>query len=192
MTAPTASPATAGEAPTRTVRVIGLDLSLTSSGVASSLGWTERIRPRQLRGLDRLRHIRQRVIDYAVGASLAVVEGPSYGHGRMAGHDEMAALRWMVRDDLTRAGLPVAIVPPSTLKLWATGNGRASKGDVAAAMDRVHPGLGLMAGQRYDEADAMALADMGHAWLTHRTGLTPTQQRAMDGAAWPDGAVTLR
>ncbi|OLT27768.1 hypothetical protein BJF83_17445 [Nocardiopsis sp. CNR-923] len=181
-----------GAAPTHHPAALGLDLSLTSTGVASSLGWAERIRPRT-RGLDRLRTIVGRVRGYASADhyALAVIEGPAYGHGRQAGHDELAALRWMVRDALDRNGLPVAIVPPSTLKLWATGNGRAGKGDVAAAMDARHTGLGLLVGQRYDEADALALADMGAAWLDNWC-LSPAQQRAMSGVTWPAGEVTAR
>lgn len=193
MTAPPASPTTVGEAPTPGApRVLGLDLSLTSTGVASSLGWAERIRPRT-RGLDRLRLIVSRVRSYADagGYALAVIEGPAYSRAGQAGHDELAALRWMVRDALDRAGLPVAIAPPQSVKLWATGKGNAGKGDVAAGMDLRFPGLGLMAGQRYDEADALALADMGAAWLRADT-LPDHQTRAMASVAWPTQEVTLR
>lgn len=171
---------------------LGLDLSLTSTGVASPLGWADRIRPRT-RGLDRLRTIVSQVRAYADGDqyALAAIEGPAYSRAGQAGHDELSALRWMVRDTLDRAGLPIAVIPPSTLKLWATGNGRATKGDMATAMDARHPGMGLLSGQRYDEADALALADMGTAWLNHWL-LSPVQQRAMAGVAWPEAEVTAR
>lgn len=189
----TISPATITVAPAvREPRALGLDLSLTSTGVASSLGWTERIRPRT-RGLDRLRLIVSRVRAYADadGYHLAVIEGPAYSRGGQAGHDELSALRWMARDVLDRAGLPVVIAPPQSVKLWAAGKGNAGKGDVANAMDTRFPGLGLMAGQRYDEADALALADMGAAWLRSDT-LPDHQTRAMAGATWPTQEVTLR
>ncbi|MFY7069611.1 hypothetical protein ACOQFV_27450 [Nocardiopsis changdeensis] len=168
--------------PAGTMFVLGLDLSLTSTGVASSLGWAERIRPRQLRGLERLRYIRERITGYARPYSLAVLEGPAYGRATQAGHDEMAALRWMVRDDLDRLGVPVAIIPPSTLKLWATGRGNADKVSMTKAMSARFPDVEITSS---DEADALALADMGNAWAT-AAPLTPAQGRAVQGATWPE------
>lgn len=168
-------------------RVIGLDLSLTSSGVASSLGWTDTIRTTKLRGLDRLRKITTDVRAYATGYTLAVIEGPSYGHSGFRQHEELVALRWMVRDMLDHADVPFTLVPPATLKLWATGKGNATKNDMAAAMDERHPGHtpGFLAGQRYDEADALALAEMGAAHLSGG-GLSATQERAMAKVVWPE------
>lgn len=168
---------------------LGLDLSLTSTGIASSLGWCTRLRPRD-RGLERLRAIVTRVREYAKGYPLVVIEGPAYSRAGQAGHDELSALRWMVRDVLDRAGHPIAIVPPTTLKLWATGKGNASKIDMVRAMTDRFPGSGLTSP---DEADALALADMGAAWLdTAHPGLSATEQRAIKGVAWPEAEVTLR
>lgn len=191
MTTPIAALHTGGGPTPSAPRVLGLDLSLTSTGVASSLGWCTRIRPRA-RGLDRLRLIVSRVRAYADadGYHLAVIEGPAYSRAGQAGHDELSALRWMVRDVLDRAGLPVGIAPPQSVKLWAAGKGNAGKAAVAAAMARRFPGLGLLDGARYDEADALALAEMGHAWLDTWC-LSPTQQRALAGVAWPEQEVTL-
>lgn len=169
-------------------RVLGCDLSLTSSGIASSLGWSETITPRRLRGLDRLRHLAGAVADLVGdGYQLAVIEGPSYRHGAQRGHDELSALRWMVRDRLDRAGLPVAIASPSSVKLWATGRGGAPKTEVARAMDALYPGSGLLIGAHYDRADALALAAMGAAWIAETASAGP-QQRALAGVAWPEVA----
>ena len=110
-----------------TPRVIGLDLSLTSSGVASSLGWTDTIRPKKIRGLDRLRMIVDAVRTYTSGYDLVVLEGPSFGHSGFRQHEELVALRWMVRDVVDRQQVPFAIVPPATLKLYAVGKGNAKK-----------------------------------------------------------------
>lgn len=167
-------------------RVIGFDPSLTSSGVASNLGWTDTIRPKKIRGLERLRNIIDAVRSYTSGCDLVVMEGPSYGHSGFRQHEELVALRWMVRDLLDRKGIPVAIVPPSSLKLWATGKGNASKDDVAEAMDEQHPGRtpGFLAGKRHDEADALALAEMGAGWID-QWDLSPERQRSVDGVSWP-------
>lgn len=170
-----------------TPRVIGLDLSLTSSGVASSLGWTDTIRPKKIRGLDRLRMILSSVRAYTSGYDLVVIEGPSFGHTGFRQHEELVALRWMIRDVVDRQQVPFVVVPPATLKLYATGRGNAKKNDMAQAMDKAYPGRtpGFLDGRRFDEADALALADMGAAYLTNAS-LTAAQQRAMATVQWPE------
>jgi crossover junction endodeoxyribonuclease RuvC len=166
-------------------KVIGIDPSLTSTGVASPLGWTEAIKTKKLRGLPRLRHILNELRTYTLGSTLAVIEGPSYGHSGMRQHEELVALRWMIYDLLDRADIPYVLVPPSSLKLWATGKGNASKEDVAAAMDRRHDDGEFLAKKRFDEADALALAEMGAGWLNNWC-LSPERQRAMAAVAWPE------
>ena len=196
MTLSPTTPATITVAPALGVRALGLDLSLRSTGVASSLGWCTRIRPggpgspnRHMSGLERLRYIVGKVKALAVGHDLAVIEGAAYARGGQAGHDELSALRWMVRDIVDRSGLPIAMVPPTTLKLWATGSGKASKADMIAAAVTRYP---LADVRTDDEADALHLADMGAAWLDVRLGLSDTQVRAMRGVPWPASEVTVR
>src|SRR5699024_12232855 len=92
-----------------TPRVIGLDLSLTSSGVASSLGWTDTIRPKKIRGLERLRMILESVRAYTSGYDLVVLEGPSFGHSGFRQHEELVALRGMSRDVVARQQVTFAI-----------------------------------------------------------------------------------
>ena len=57
-------------------RVIGLDLSLSSTGVASSLGWVERIQVRDDKTpFGRLRAIRDAVFEHCRGVDLVVSAG---------------------------------------------------------------------------------------------------------------------
>lgn len=196
MTLSPTTPATITVTPARGVRALGLDLSLRSTGVASALGWCTRIRPggpgspnRHMCGLERLRYIVGRVRALAVDYDLAVIEGAAYARGGQAGHDELSALRWMVRDIVDRAGIPIAMVPPTTLKLWATGSGKASKADMIAAAVTLHP---LADVRTDDEADALHLADMGAIWLAGSGPLPDHQQRAMRGVPWPASEVTVR
>lgn len=194
----TISPATITVAPdpaVREPRALGLDLSLTSTGVASSLGWCTRIRPggpgspnRNMCGVERLRYIVGKVKALAVDYDLAVIEGPSYGSKGGKEH-ERGGLWWMVRDIVDRAGIPVAVVPPTTLKLYATGSGKAKKTDMITAAVTRYP---LADVRTDDEADALHLADMGAAWLDVRLGLSDTQVRAMRGVPWPASEVTVR
>lgn len=176
-------------ATTRAPRVLGLDLSLTSTGIASNIGggWTDTIRPRaKMRGLDRLTHIRGRVLDHATGVDLVVVEGPSYGSSG-AGSHERAGLWWLVVHALSRRNVAYAIASPKSRAQYATGMGDANKREVVAAITAYFPWFD--ATRRVgldDECDALALAALGADWLgvpmvampqTHRAGLT--------GVEWP-------
>ena len=170
-------------------RVVGLDLSLTSTGVASNAGWTERIRTRP--GADpftRLRTIRSEVLDRVRGglehADLVVVEGPAFrGAGNETGHHQRAGLWWLVLEAIDARDIPWAQVPPACLKRYATGKGNASKDEVLAAVIRRFPAVEV-AGN--DAADALVLAAMGADHMgvpmvempaAHRTGLAKV--------AWP-------
>lgn len=72
----------------------------------------------------------------------------------------LGVLHGVVRQWLWIAGVTVALVPPATLKKYATGKGNANKDLVRdAARDR----LGLPAGVTSDEADAAWLRQIGLA-----------------------------
>ncbi|WP_301126832.1 hypothetical protein [Streptomyces cacaoi] len=178
--APATRPGAAGPRPT----VIGLDLSLTSTGVAG-VGWTDHIRTR-LRGDERLAQLRHETATFIRHADLVVLEGPSFGHGAMAGHEDLAGLRVLVRLYCHGHGIPYAVIPPSSLKLYTAGHGNAPKGAVRSAVaDRY--GIHTEGPARYDEADAYALVAAAHDWLGHPLAPVPDRQRAaLDGCQWPD------
>ena len=185
--APATRPGAAGPRPT--VTVIGLDLSLTSTGVAG-VGWTDRIRTR-LRGDERLDHIAEQVRDYLRPADLVVLEGPSFGHGAMAGHEDLAGLRVLVRLYCHGHGIPYAVVPPSSLKLYVTGRGNSGKGEVRTAIAERY-GIHTEGPARYDEADAYGLVAAAHDWLGHPLAPVPDRQRAaLDGCQWPDPEAVI-
>lgn len=191
-TAPTVpAPVTAGAGPAPLV--IGLDLSLTSTGVAGD-GWTDRIYPgTRLRGDARLDWLEQQVISFIRSADLVAMEGPSYGHGAMAGHEELAWLRCAVRLYCHRHHLPYAVIPPSSLKLYVAGYGKASKGEIRSAIaDRY--GIHTEGGGRYDMADAYGVLAAARDWAGHPLATVPERnRRALGGCQWPDPeAVTTR
>lgn len=183
---PTTLPAAAGTAPL----TIGLDLSLTCTGVAGT-GWTDKIRTK-LRGDERLAHIEEEVASYIRSADLVVMEGPSYGHGALAGHEDLAGLRILVRRYCYRHQIPYAVIPPSSLKLYAAGRGNATKGEIRSAVaDRY--GVHTEGPGRYDMADAYAALAAGLDWAGYPLAVVPDRQRrALDGAAWPERAAVTR
>lgn len=155
--------ATATNAPVLGI-VAGLDLSLTSTGCAkvSSDGQTvlARIQPGKRKGHDRLAHIREHVARWCAGADVVVVEGPSFGSTTGMQH-ERGGLWWMITHDLWEARIPYAVVPPASLKKYATGAGggpKSGKDQVLAAVIRRYPAVPV---DGNDVADALVLAAMG-------------------------------
>ncbi|MFB7671645.1 hypothetical protein ACFC26_09530 [Kitasatospora purpeofusca] len=182
------------EAPGPAPLVIGLDVSLSCTGVAGR-GWAEAIRSGRLDGHKRLAHQLGEMQSYYRHAELVVIEGPAFSRAMQRGHDELAAIRWMVRHDLWKRGIPYAVVPPDNRTIYATGRARWTgetpaqvKGRVRDAVVRRY-GVECTGPGRYDQADASVLAEMGLAHLGHPGAvLPPTHTRALGGVAWPEGA----
>jgi hypothetical protein len=177
-------------------RVVGLDLSLASTGVAVAefdppgqgmdlvaLIRTDRVRHPRLAGHPRMNAILADVAGLAGWPDLVVVEGPSYGS--KGGHDhERGGLWWKITGYLHDTGFPYAVVPPATLKMYATGKGNAGKDEVLAAVIRRYPAVEV-AGN--DEADALVLAAMGCHRLDFPLGRVPaSHSRAMVKVPWPE------
>jgi hypothetical protein len=146
MTATLFDPAIAPAATATPPVVLGLDLSLSSTGVAGNAGggWADVIKPpAKLRGHERMAYIRGAILDrYIPGVTLVAVEGPSYGNQgaqRQAGHHERAGLWWLLTHYLWAADVPTIVVPPASLKKYATGKGNAGKDDVLREVVRRFP-----------------------------------------------------
>lgn len=132
------------------MRIIGVDPSITCTGVSFPDGETAAVRPRS-KGDDRLKEIADHLHVAVMGcrAELVVMEdAPTTlrGHaGRVLLH-----LQGAIRTELMRLPVPYMILSPSTLKKFATGSGGADKTAMAlAAYKRL--------GQEYpteDECDA--------------------------------------
>lgn len=163
--------------------VLGLDLSLTCTGMAGR-GWTEGLTPPSgVTGCDRLKWIRERVQTAVIAADLVVIEGPAYGkQAGQSGHHERAGLWWVIRCMIEEWCKPVAVVPPTVLKKYATGKGVADKAAVVREVTRRFP---VFAGGS-DEADAWVMAAMGADWLGHPYVQMPASHRAaLQSCSWP-------
>lgn len=164
--------------------VVGLDLSLTCTGVAGA-GWTDIIRTKR-RGDDRLHYLVTAVGDFIKAADMVVMEGPSFGHGAMAGHEDLAGLRVLVRQYCYRHRIPYGVIPPSNLKMFATTRGNATKGEVRSGIaDRY--GYHTEGVGRYDQADAYAAMAAGLHHLGHPLAEAPDRAvKALAGCVWPE------
>jgi Holliday junction resolvasome RuvABC endonuclease subunit len=177
-----AAPVAAGPRPL----VIGADLSLKSTGLGSA-DWSDAVRTKaSMRGHPRLAFLMQEIGSFLRNADLVVLEGPSYGHAGQGGHEELAGLRIMVQHWLWRREIPYAVVPPSSLKLFFTGYGAASKAMMRAAAEQVY-GRTFEGPAANDECDGVALAAAGYHWLGFPLAEIPAEwSAALAGCQWPD------
>jgi Holliday junction resolvasome RuvABC endonuclease subunit len=174
-----------------TPRVYGLDLSLTSTGIASNAGWADVIRPAaKLRGHERLAFLRTEILDRSAGADLIAVEGPAFGAKGSAYH-QLAGMWWLITHALWRRNDRVAIVPPSNVKRYATGKGNANKDDI---MREVSRRFDWFQGGN-DSADALILASLAADHLGVPMVVMPqTHRTALSGVEWPaalDAAIEV-
>ncbi|MFJ4847588.1 hypothetical protein [Streptomyces sp. NPDC088733] len=170
--------------------VIGLDLSLTCTGVAGA-EWTDHIKP-TMKGHFRLDYLITKIGDFIRNADLVVIEGPSFGAGVKHRHEDLAGLRVMARHWCWKHHIPYAIVPPSNRAMYAAGSGRASKPEVREAISERY-GIELEGVAKYDRADAYALAAAGLDWLGHPLAVVPPRNRlALNGCDWPDMTAVAR
>lgn len=177
-----AAPVAAGRRPL----VVGADLSLKSTGLGSA-DWTDHVRTKtSMRGHPRLAYLMQEIGTFLRNADLVVLEGPSYGHAGQGGHEELAGLRVMVQHWLWRREIPYAIVPPSSLKLFFAGYGKASKAGMREAAERWY-GRTFEGPAAGDECDGFALAAAGYVWLGMPLADVPARHAAaLAGCQWPD------
>lgn len=174
-------------------RVLGLDLSLTGTGICyldgDGVALLRTVRCGKLDGHQRLAWILDAIADAQRGQhlDLVVVEGPSYGsQGGQRGHHERAGLWWLVTHGLHARGRSYAVVAPKARAKYATGNGNARKRAVLAAVRDRYGHLHTVAND--NEADALTLAHMGADRLGGTlpdVDVPAVNRSALDRADWP-------
>lgn len=176
---------------THTPRVIGLDLSLTSTGIALASGVTTVIKGAADLGDWRLCRIRDAVVNAMVldRPDLVVIEDlPT--HGKAAGLTGM--VHGAVRSLLIEREVPYALISPATLKAFATGRGNGDKTAMAvAALKRANREFADDKGG--DQCDAWWLRAAGLQWLgTPEVALPAAQIARLDKAKWPEGLEAVQ
>lgn len=107
--------------------VVGVDLSLTATGIAGLVGGTT-IRTDAAHPIEsRLQAIRNRVSELAAHAELVVIEDFVT---RSPAASTLGMVHGIVRVRLREDGIPFVLVPPATLKKYVTGKGNAKKDDM--------------------------------------------------------------
>jgi Holliday junction resolvasome RuvABC endonuclease subunit len=169
---------TSGTTPT----VIGLDLSITATGVACPAR-TFTITG-HAKGDLRLVHIGHTITTTVAPlgepiVDLAVIEDlPTHAHG--AGITGM--VHGVVRDRLLQLRVPYVLVPPASLKKYATGKGNSPKSDMRMALYQ-RTGVDL---RDDNQVDAEWLRLMGLDALGHPViDLPKVHREALAKVAWP-------
>lgn len=189
------------------MRIVALDLSMTATGVAEySDRWGTTVRTvfsqpeRKRKKTDppltllerytRMSRLRTDVLGWLgpQHIDLVIVEGPSYASVG-AGTWDRAGFWWQIVGPLVDAG-PVAICPSSNRQKFATGNGRAGKDEVLAAIVRRYHKVPVA---NNNEADAMSMLAAAMTWLGLPTEPVPkTHSDALPGIQWPEPYTTRR
>lgn len=168
---------------------VGLDISLTGTGVASSAGWCKRVGRKDItkEPLDlRLSHVDQlagTILELVGRPTLVLVELPAYSRAG-GGSWERAWLWYKVIRSLRHAAVPVAEVHNQQRMVYATGKGSATKSAVVDAVARRWPQFAT--GGDDNLADAAVMAAMGADRLGVPIGSVPASHRlALSRIAWP-------
>jgi Holliday junction resolvasome RuvABC endonuclease subunit len=183
-------------------RVVGIDSSLTSAGlcrVDAVDGWTDvrtttvgskgHLGSSLAENLTRVRGNVRRILDFSLDGldrsgplPIFAIEGPAFASSTAFAH-LMAGQWWLLVHLLAKEGIVVEI-PPSSLKLYATGKGNAKKDVVLAAAVKTYPDIEVTGN---DIADGVTLAAMVRRQLG--APIEPSRARitasALDRVRWP-------
>ena len=152
----------------RAATIIGVDLSLTATGICASGGPSTISPPKGMTGMERLNWlltvIRGCILspeetEEEYRQTLAVFEGLSYGSNDPSAQ-ERAGLAYLLRHALYAQRVPYILVPPTTLKKFVTGKGNAEK---SLMLLDVYKRFGVSAAND-NEADAVGLYYVGMAY----------------------------
>lgn len=163
--------------------VVGLDLSLTATGVCLHDAVTYTVKTNPKHGDGRLVVITDAIVSAfdQPGRPLAVIEDlpPSGAHGTKP----LAMVQGAVRAALVRLGVPYALLPPTVLKAFATGKGTGSKTDMAMAAFK-------RSGREFgddNQCDAWWLRQAGLAWygLAADIAMPVAHTARLEKGIWP-------
>lgn len=175
--------------------VIALDAATIVTGTAG-VGWTDYVHAPAKNLHERFAQQLDGCASFYRHAEYVVIEGAAFSKNN-TGADALAAMRWMLRQDLWKRGIPYAMVNPQSVKVYATGQTQPAvsfpKKDrylVGKGMvrDAVHARYGLLTEgkHRYDQSDAYVLLALGLHSLGHVLAEVPDAwaEQALRGVEW--------
>ncbi len=167
------------------MRICGLDLSLTSTGVATSDGGLRLVKSKVAPGIGRIVDLVDKIWPYVADADLVMVEGYSYG-SNMAHARSLAELGGAIRISLYQEPVAYVDVPPSSLKKFLCDAGNANKN---VMQDHART-AGYEGDPDDDLIDAWALMQMG-LYAVGQAQIRVTRYRDEAIAKVPDMAAVI-
>jgi crossover junction endodeoxyribonuclease RuvC len=182
------------------MKIVGIDLSLTGTGLASIVDGVPQTKAVVSKGeqadpleqrFDRQSTITNHILDFALGPAgagfirseipdLVVIES-LFNSSTFAGSlIDRAGLWWRIVGSLLAWDVPVVHATPGQGKMFLTGAGNADKGAMAMYFSKIFPGWEPTTKKNAnDEADAGALASIGWALVMPPSAwpFEPTQYR---------------
>lgn len=169
--------------------VIGIDPSLTSTGLAYREGGKIKaycIGNPKLKGVERIAFLRN-----AVGAaldrfspSLVAFEGYALGfRGKSNTIFDIGELGGTLKLLILERGIDILLVPPTSLKLFATAKGNADKDQVGVALER-RLGVKFSTSDQYDAAGLLVMGEChnrSRALRGRSVKLETHEQKALNG-----------
>jgi hypothetical protein len=176
--------------------VIALDAATIVTGVAG-VGWTDHVHAKAKNLHERFAQQLDGCASFYRHADYVVIEGAAFSKNN-TGADALAAMRWMIRQDLWKRGIPYATINPQSRNVYATGKARPVPTSVPTKQrylvgkgmvrDAVHERYGLLTEgtHRYDESDAYILLALGLHSLGHVLAEVPEAwaEQALRGVEW--------
>lgn len=176
--------------------VIGLDAATIVTGVAG-VGWTDYVHAPAKNLHERFNQQLEGCATFYRNADYVIIEGAAFSKNN-TGADALAALRWMVRHDLWKRGIPYAVINPQSRNVYATGKARPvpttvpknKRYEIGKGMvrDAVHERYGLLTEgkHRFDQSDAYVLLALGLHSLGHVLAEVPDAwaEQALRGVEW--------
>jgi len=166
----------------RSDTILGMDLSLTSSGLCGMAGESGDFCNCAItsaeRGTARLLDIERKIADWTYEncalPEWIFLEGYSYNsrQGKQFDIGELGGvIKCYIRKNFESKGSTLVVVPPTTLKKITVGSGKAKKELMREWVFRKY-GIGSEILKTNDEVDAYALCQLGYKWLYLRDGNT--------------------
>ena len=158
------------------MRIIGIDPSLTATGIATIDTATGHIHTHTISTTPTSKDIKNRIhrfekITTAIRdiirdgdhPALIAIEGPAYGSHSAAGTWDRAGLWWHIANHAA-LGIDIIEIPPATRCRYATGRGNAAKDVVMISAVRRYPAADITDN---NQADAVILAAIGARLAGH-------------------------
>jgi len=164
--------------------ILGFDPSLQRSGYAyqdaAGQVYTGSIRAGTLRGYARLAYIQTCFAELLTKSQAQLVVYETYSYAAPGRLCDLAELGGVLKLLAWQRGIALLLVPPTNLKQFATGYGRASKEAIVQAIaERWRYTI-----SQFDEADAFVLYMMGKSRDNQRLARRSTARQALRGCQW--------